>query len=128
MLEMSDFIGPYATVLMVKAFGGQRIYIPADHLRGKRYRGIGTIVDVIGEDAAAELSKIYRREYVWLPKGKAVMARARRAPFLAAIRAGLMSATLAARILGTSRTYMSHLVNATDEGTAVEPAPPQSPA
>jgi hypothetical protein len=128
MLEMADHIGPYATLLMVDAFGGRRLYIPADHSKGKRYRRIGTIVDVVGEEAARKLSHVYRRELLQVPAAKAALAQARRGPILAAVRAGLMSATDAGKILRTSRPYVSHLINETGEGIGIDPAPPQSPA
>lgn len=128
MLEMVDHIGAYATLLMIAAFGGRRIYIPADYTKGKRYEGIGTIADVIGEEAATKLSFVYRREFVLIPTGRGVLAQARPGPIIAAVRAGLMSGADAARILRTSRPYVSHLVHDTDEGLGIEPAPPHSTA
>jgi hypothetical protein len=117
MLEMADHIGPYATLLLVDRFGGMRLYVPADHSKGKVYEGRGSVLELIGEEAARQLSAVYRREYVMIPTARFALARARRAPTLAAVRAGRLSGADAARFLRVSRTYLSHLVNHTDEGS-----------
>ena len=120
MLEMADHIGPLRTLLLVERFGGQRIYIPADVERGKSYEGRGTIRDLIGLEAARTLSHVYRREYLSIPTAKHALRRARRQGLVAAARAGDIEVSEAARIVGTTRPYMSHLVNQTDEGTEGE--------
>lgn len=116
MLEMADHIGAYATLRLVDAFGGQRIYIPADPARGKVYPGIGSIRDVIGDEAAVMLSEVYRREYLLIPTAKYALAHARRSAIVANVREGRMTAADAVRMLKTSKSYLSHLVNHTDEG------------
>lgn len=117
MLEMAEHIGAWRTLQLVEAFGGMRIYIPADPARGKSYPGRGSIVDVVGIGAAAKLSAVYGREYFVFPTARHALARARRAPLVAAARAGRLSVSEAARILRTSRPYMSELVN-NDEADA----------
>lgn len=116
MLEMAEHIGPYRTLLLVDRFGGMRIYFPADHTRGKVYMGKGSIRDVVGDEAAEILSRVYRREFFLVPTGKTALARARRRDIIASVRAGDTTGAEAARILETSRPYLSYLVNQTDEG------------
>lgn len=116
MLEMADHIGPYRTLQLVEAFGGMRIYIPADPERGKVYDDRGSIVDVVGIAAAAKLSAIYRCEYLHVPTARYALSRAKRRPIIAAVKAGRMTGAQAARMLGTSRPYLANLVNQTDEG------------
>jgi hypothetical protein len=116
MLEMADHIGPYATLLLVARFGGQRIYIPADPDKGKEYEGRGTIRALIGADKAAILSHVYRREYLSIPTAAYALRRARRQGLIASVRAGDITGAEAARRVRTTRPYMSHLVNQTDEG------------
>lgn len=116
MVEMAAHIGPYRTLLLVDRFGGMRIYVPADWRKGKTYEGIGAIRDVIGDEGARILSDVYRREYLLVPTARAALAAARRAPLIAQIRSGDLSITEGARILGTKRSYLSHLVNHSTEG------------
>lgn len=92
-----------------------RVYIPADYTRGKAYEGRGSIRQVIGDRAAEILSDVYRREYLLIPTAREALDRARRAPIIAAVRSGDMTATDAAKALSTSRPYMSYLVNQRDE-------------
>lgn len=127
MLEMADHIGAYATILLVARFGGQRIYIPADPERGKHYEDRGTIRDLIGKQKAQILSHVYRREYLSIPTAKYALRRARREGLVASARAGDITAAEAARRIGTTRPYMSHLVNHTDEGDD-DAAPPPRPS
>ncbi len=122
MLEMAAHIGPYATLLFVEAFGGQYIYIPEDASRNRA-------APVIGEEAARILSRIYSCNRLQVPTAKNALAEARRGGVIAAIRSGAMTIQAAVPILGTSRTYLSHLVNHTDEGTDRPPmALPNRPA
>lgn len=51
-----------------------------------------------------------------LPIAQSAVNRARRAFVLAAVRAGVLTGANAAKIIGTSRTYLYHLINQTDEG------------
>lgn len=116
MLEMADHIGAYRTLLLVDRFGGMRIYIPADPAKGKVYEGRGSIRDVVGVEAAKILSRVYRREYLSIPTARHALSRARRQGLIASVRSKDITASEAARRLGTTRSYMSHLVNRTDEG------------
>lgn len=125
MLEMAEHIGAYRTLLLVDRFGGMRIYFPADHSRGKVYMGKGSIRDVVGDEAAGILSRVYRREFFLVPTGKTALARARRRDIIASVRAGDTTGAEAARMLETSRPYLSYLVNQTDEGKD-QSEPPQS--
>lgn len=124
MIEMAVHIGAYRTLQLVDRFGGMRIYVPKDPERGKAYGSKGSIVDLIGIGAAAKLSAVYGGEYFLFPTAKYAVDRAKRAPILAAVRAGTMTAALAARMLKTSRPYLSHLVNQTDEGEDARPRAP----
>lgn len=119
MLEMSDHIGPYATMLVVERYGGQQIYISADPKRN-------VLRDLIGAAAAATMSHVYRRERLEIPTAKYALARARRRGIIARCRTNELSVSEAARILGTSRTYLSNLVNNSDEATGEEQAPERS--
>jgi hypothetical protein len=123
MLEMAEHIGAYRTLLLAQAFGGERIYIPADFRAGKVYPGRGSIREVVGDEAARILSDVYGREYFWFPTAKTALARARRAPVIASVRAGDISAADAARMVGISRTYIAHLLNETREGLADDELP-----
>jgi hypothetical protein len=116
MLEMADHIGAFRTLQLCDAFGGMRIYVPKDPERGKSYGRRGSIVDVIGIGAAAKLSAIYGSEYFHFPTAKLAINRAKREPVLAAVRAGELECAAAARMLRTKRSYISHLVNQTEEG------------
>ena len=113
MLEMAAHIGPYRTLQLVECFGGSRIYVPQDPTRAKSY---ASVVDCIGAAAADKLSKIYGREYLEVPTARYAVARAKRAPLLAEVRAGRVTVSDAARRLKSSRPYVSYLINDTDEG------------
>jgi hypothetical protein len=126
MLEMADHIGAYRTLLLVDRFGGMRIYVPADWTKGKDYEGKGSIREVVGDEAARILSDIYRREYIVVPTAKTALARARRGGIIALVREGGITGADAAKLLKTSRTYLSYLVNQTDEGMAPGEAPHSS--
>jgi hypothetical protein len=124
MLEMADHIGAYRTLLLVERFGGMRIYVPADWSLGKVYDGKGSIRDVIGEEGARILSRIYCREYLVLPTARHALSRARRQAMIASARAGDIPVSEAARRIGTTRPYLSYLVNQTDEASG-DDAPPE---
>lgn len=109
MLEMSDHIGPYATLQIIAAYGGQQIYIPANAAQNR-------MADVVGDAVAAILSNIYGCNTLSVPVGRAALDEARRGGVIAAIRSGDMTINAAVPILGTSRTYLSFLVNHTKEG------------
>lgn len=113
MREMAAHIGAYRTLLVVDALGGQSIYVPASAERGR-------LAEVIGAEGAAIMSQIYGCNRIRVPVGRAALHEARRAGIIAAIRDGKMTIGEAVPILGTSRSYISHLVNRTGEGEAVE--------
>lgn len=115
MLEMAEHIGAYRTLLLVDRFGGQRIYFPADYTRGKTYMGVGSIRDVVGDEAARILSRVYCREFFLVPTARHVLAKARRRDIIAAVRRGDMTGADAARTIKTARPYMAFLVNQTEE-------------
>lgn len=117
MVEWANLIGPYATLRLVEAFGGREIYISADPER-IRFK------DVIGLDAAALISREYRSCRLQIPTAKTALRRARRAGIIAAARKGDLPIAKAARMIGTSRPYMSELVNNSDEGNGAKPFTP----
>ena len=115
MLEMADHVGAYATLRIVAAHGGSQVYI-------SRKADACPFADVVDEDTAEILASIYGGNRIQIPVGRAAVDRARRAGIIAAVRAGEMTGADAQRILGTSRTYVSHLVNQTQEGQNAQPA------
>lgn len=114
MLEMASHIGAYDTLRIVAVYGGQYIYITVDPNRNP-FR------DLVGREQAEILSRVYGAERIRVPTAKSAIARAQRAPIIAAVRAGRLTGDAAARMLGTSRTYLAHLVNGTDEGDGTAP-------
>ncbi len=114
MVEWANLIGPYQTLRLVEAFGGQEIYVSADPARSK-------FKDVIGIDAAAKIAREYRSCRLLIPTAQLALRRARRAGVIALARRGDLSIARAARMIGTSRPYMSQLVNNTEEGLDAKP-------
>ena len=114
MLELADHIGGHAVLKIVAAFGGDYVYISGDPSRSP-------FTDILDTETTAIIARAYGGNRLAVPTGKAALARAKRAGLIAAVRAGMMSAGDAARILRTSRSYMSHLVNATDEAAGATP-------
>lgn len=115
MIELADHIGAYEALLLVDAKGGTDPYIPVNPA-GSRFAAI------IGEEKAAILHRVYGLERLQLPVGDIALKHARRAGVIAAIRAKTMSLTEAALIRGMgSRSYISHLVNHSDEGKSARP-------
>jgi len=115
MREMADHIGPHATLSIVAHFGGQQLYVPRD-------AKASPFAEIVDQNAAATLAHIYCGNNITIPVGRVAVNRARRAVIVAAVRENRMSVAEAARVVGTSRTYMSHLVNQTDEGQEVDTA------
>jgi hypothetical protein len=113
MQEMAAHIGPFLTLLVVDRLGGQEVQVPSDPERNR-------LTEVIGPDGAAIISRIYGGNVLRVPVGRAALDEARRAGIIAAIRAKTMTIAEAAPILRTSRSYLSHLVNATPEGEEAE--------
>lgn len=111
MREMADHIGPYLTLCLVAAHGGQQLHVPRDP-------AASPFRETLPPDACAKIAWVYggSGNRLDLPVAQAAVNRARRAIVLAAVRAGLLTGADAAKIIGTSRTYLAHLVNATNEG------------
>lgn len=110
MVEMADHIGAYPTLCVVARFGGAQVYIGRDPARSP-------FAEVVDAATAATIAEVYGGNRLLVPVGRVAVARARRAVVLAAVRARRISGADAAKVLGTSRTYLSHLVNETLEGT-----------
>lgn len=118
MREMAAHIGAYRTLLIVDTLGGQEIEVPINPERNR-------LAQVIGDEGAAIMSRIYGRNKLRVPVARAALDEARRAGIIAAIRAGKMTIGEAVPILKTSRNYLSHLVNSTAEGEEVAPYLPK---
>lgn len=114
MVEMADHIGPLETLRLVDAFGGQRPYVSSDPERNP-FRS------VLSPAAIATVSRVYGGAHLWVPVGRLALARARRAPVIAAVRARQMTLSQAAQLLGTSVSYVSQLANRTGEGVGTRP-------
>ena len=114
MVEMADYIGAYATLRIIEAHGGQQVYISSDPDRSP-FR------DVLGPRLAKKMAEIYGGTQTDLPVGRHALTEARRAPVLASVRNGDMTTREAAKILGTSRIYLSQIVNSTPEAADAAP-------
>lgn len=84
MLEMAAHVGAFDTLAIVAALGGQSIYIPRDKAKSP-------FAEIVGEAAVATLAWVYGGHHYAVPVGRAALARARRAPVLAAVRAKRMT-------------------------------------
>ena len=115
MIEMADHIGAFRTLLLSQAMGGRQLYIPANSERNR-------LAHVVGEEAARILSHVYRCERIVIPTARTALRIARRAGVLARVRKAELSISEAARRLGSSRSYVSYLINHTDEGIPVDAA------
>lgn len=111
MREMADHIGAYRTLLVSAHFGRQQVYIAADPRRSP-------LTPLIGTQASQTLSHVYRGERSSVPRASHALRVAQRHRVLRAVREGRLSKTEAARLIGSSRTYVSHLVNHSREGLA----------
>ncbi|MCC7097247.1 MAG: hypothetical protein IT472_08720 [Thermomonas sp.] len=109
MLELAAHIGPYATLLLVDRVGGQKITVPMDPARNR-------LRQVVGDEAAAVLSRVYGANELLIPVARAALNEARRGAVIAAIREKRLTIAEAAPILRTSTRYVSFLVNHTEEG------------
>ena len=93
--EIIDAIGIGATLKLVEAFGGIRVYVPsADTLRSSQHlaRDGHPLARAIGVEAACKLAQLRAGEFLELPRATAYM----RAMRDAAIRDGLENASAAA--------------------------------
>lgn len=114
MVEMADHIGAWHTLRLIDAKGGEQVRVPLDPERSP-FRGI------LDAPLVRIMARVYGGNELELPVGRAVLNEARRAPVLASVRKGDITVRAAAKILGTSRTYMSELVNRTAEASGAEP-------
>ena len=114
MREWVPAIGELAVLRLVDALGGQMVYVPKD---GEQSR----LAQVLGDEAAAAFSVAHGGEHLQIPLGETALARARRAPVIAAIRAKELTINEAVPILRMTRTTLSHLVNHSDEGADTQP-------
>lgn len=114
MREWAGVIGPLAVLQLVDVWGGQELYVPLDSDGSQ-------LAQVVGEAASIAMSAEFGGNHFQLPVARQALNRARRASVIAAIRARRMTITEAVPILRTSRTYLSRLVNHSDEGCDAEP-------
>lgn len=109
MREMADWIGPLDTLRVSEAFGGEVVYISHNPQRSP-FR------DLLSPAQVETMARVYGGSRLTVSNALPLLRRVRRAGVIAATRAGRLTIMDAARICGTSRTYMSHLVNQTSEG------------
>lgn len=108
MVEMADHIGAYATMQIVAHFGGQTVYIPVNP-SGNPFR------DLIGPAKAEIISRVYGPYKFQVPTARHAVNLARRGGVLRLVRQREMTARDAAIILGTSRSYLSHLLKSDED-------------
>jgi hypothetical protein len=109
MVEMADYIGAFDALRVSEALGGQEVYIPKDPRRSP-------FADVLDGEQIATLAHVYGGSRYSVPTGTRELLAARRAGVVAAVRSKRLSVQDAATICRTSRTYMSFLVNHTQQG------------
>ena len=119
--EFSDHIGPYHALQIVDRLGGRQIRVPSDVTRSP-FR------DVLPQAIADKLSFVFAGCELEIPVARDALTFARRQPVIASVRAGKITGRCAAIILGTARTYVSELVNRTDEGIGYDPIELPEPA
>lgn len=112
--EMADHIGPYAALCLCEAFGGRTIQIP-------RRAEMSPFKGIIDAEQCETMAFVYGVEKVTIPLGTQTILRAKRRGVIAAIRAGNLSVSAAARILRMRRSHLSRVVHHTDEGLDCEP-------
>lgn len=113
--ELADFVGPYHALRIVDRLGGRQVRIPTERVEGSVFR------QALPREVADELTQAYAGCEMELPVARSALDYARRQPLIAAVRAGKITVRTAAIILGSARTYVSQLVNRTDEGVGHEP-------
>ncbi len=114
LVEMADHIGAFHALRVVERFGGQKIYVAADPERN-------CLRDILDARLTRIMSHVYGRQEIDLPVARHALTEARRAPVIASVRNGDMTVAEAARILGTARTYVSQLVNRSQEAEGAAP-------
>ncbi|WP_454280232.1 hypothetical protein [Sphingomonas sp. Marseille-Q8236] len=108
MLEMAAHVAPKHVLTLVDRFGGQVVYVPIAVEKSP-------FLDVLPMDTVATIARVYGREKLDIPTAREALARARRAPVIAAVRAGRLTRNEAARMIGSSRRYVAYLANQTNE-------------
>jgi len=114
LVELADHIGAYHALLVVERFGGQKIYISADPERN-------CLREVLDDRLTRIMSHVYGCQDVEMPVARAALLEARRAPIIASVRNGDMTVAEASRILHSARSYISRLVNRSQEAIDAEP-------
>ena len=114
MIEMADHIGAYHTLRVIAEFGGQQVDIAKSPERN-------VLRAVLDARLTRIMSAVYGGNELELPVGRPALNEARRASLIASVRNADMTVREAARIAGTARTYMSRLVNHTQEGIGSPP-------
>ena len=111
MREMADHVGAYLTLCLVAAHGGEQVHVPRDP-------AASPFRDTLPPDVCAKIAWVHggSGNRLDLPVAQAAVNRARRAIVLAAVRECLLTGADAAKIIGTSRTYLAYLINQTNEG------------
>ena len=109
MIEMAGYIGAYDVLRLCEQYGGQQVYFPADPANAP-------FVDDIGRDKAQALCAHWRLECVTLPTARYAIARAKRAPIIAAVRARKLTVARAAAMMHLRHSTVSRLVKSADEG------------
>ena len=104
MLEFAQLIGERETLLLCDALGGQTLRIASSRPNAR-------IAAAVSDRAAERIQRTYCGEVLQIPVGRAAIAEARRAGVIQACREKALSIQEACLILGTSRTYLSQLVN-----------------
>lgn len=108
MLEMAAHIGPMATLHILDAYGGQKVYIPRDPDKNPFSK-------VLSREHVMKISWAYGTTTLQLPVARPALARARRRAVIAAVRIGALPTRDAAIILGTSRKYLGKLLDRKEE-------------
>jgi hypothetical protein len=104
--ELAQVIGLPATLRLVEARGGTRIYVPEqatpDHW----------LVPLIGLPALQQLVGVHAREYLELDRAAAALRAARDRHIVAQVRAGASTATIALQCALTQRQVFNILARA----------------
>lgn len=110
MIEMADHIGAYATLRIVAAHGGETVYVP------NGMEDYSPFANLLSREQRNIFARVYGANRISIPVGRTALNRARRAVVIAAVRASKLTGAEAQQIIGTSRSYVAHLVHHTDEG------------
>lgn len=107
--DIIDAIGIAATLKLVEAFGGIRIYVPSEDTLHEGH----PLVRAIGMEAAVKLARLYPSEFIEPPRATAYMREIRNA----AVREGMENASAAelARRFQTTRRNIFRIMAAGPE-------------